>query len=233
MKKLFISILLTLMISGISYFIYVFTNIEKNHYIFKQTYISGSNISGANLFFFNNMYDMNIFFNFEKINKTIVDSYMSQEICRGILSDRIFKIPLTIIPFNTPGFIRITYELTAETMEIGTKCMNDIKKIIEKEEKRARSLVEEVMELEKINLTNSVLINEEEQVRLRNFENLISASKNINFYEISENSSYKTEARRSSLVLNIFIISFSLVFSFLYRKEIFIFTKNILSEIKK
>ena len=34
MKKLFISIILSLIISGILYFIYLFTNIEKNHYIF-------------------------------------------------------------------------------------------------------------------------------------------------------------------------------------------------------
>ena len=115
MKKLFISIILSLIISGILYFIYLFTNIEK---------------TGANLFFFNNMYDMDVFFNFETINKTIVDSYMSQEICNEIFSERIFKIPLTIIPFNSPGLKKITYELTAETMEIGTKCMNDIKKII-------------------------------------------------------------------------------------------------------
>ena len=179
------------------------------------------------------MYDMDVFFNFETINKTIVDSYMSQEICNEIFSERIFKIPLTIIPFNSPGLKKITYELTAETMEIGTKCMNDIKKIIEKEEKRARDLIEEVMNFEKNNIVDQFRMSETLKERIINFEALIAASKKVEFYEISENSSYKTEARKSSLIFNIFIISFSIVFSFLYRKEIFLFVKNILSEIKK
>ena len=141
-KKFILLIIISSIIFSISYVSYYKFKIEKNSYIHSSTYVAGVSLSAANLFF-NSQTEYNIydFFDFQKINSSILRDYKSQKICKNIFSDKIFKLPITITSNSTASFTRVTYEITSDNRETGKNCLNDIHEYVLNEDKYAKTLI--------------------------------------------------------------------------------------------
>ena len=101
-KKIILLTILTGILTLLSFFSYTFFKVERNNYIHSLSYISGESIAASNIYFFRRInVEFEKFFDFEKINEDILKDYWDQKICQGIFSDKIFKIPMTVVPFKT------------------------------------------------------------------------------------------------------------------------------------
>ncbi len=227
-KKLILLIFLSGILTLLSFFSYNFFKVERNNYIHSASYISGESIAASNIYFFERInVAFEIFFDFEKINEDILKDYWDQKICQGIFSDKIFKIPMTVVPFKTAGYTKVTFEITSDDLEIGNNCIKDIHSYVLMENSRAENLLNDLLEygIETINTDGSINYELQEKIN--------KASSEILFFQKVNESYYKTKPANRSVLLNLFIISLIISISIVYLRKIKEFLKKLSLELKK
>ena len=217
----------TLLFIG-AYFSYEKFKLEKNNYIYTSTYISGVNLSGANMFFMNYTgYELTDFFDFQKINLQIIRDYKSQEICKGIFSDRIFKIPITVLPSFTVSHQRVSYEITSDDKVAGKNCLKDIDRYIKNEDEYAFLILNEVKKYGIKFYNSDGSINYDLSNRMDDIYSRI-----VFYKKISENS-YETYPAKYSLSLSLLIICLFISSLVVYNKIILNYFKKLIFELRK
>ena len=227
-KKIILLTILTGILTLLSFFSYTFFKVERNNYIHSLSYISGESIAASNIYFFRRInVEFEKFFDFEKINEDILKDYWDQKICQGIFSDKIFKIPMTVVPFKTAGYTKVTFEITSDKLEIGNNCIKDIHEYVLMENNKAENLLNDLLEygIESNNPDGSI------NYELR--EKLNKASSEILFFKKVNESFYKTEPKKRAILLNLFIISLIISISIVYLRKIKEFLKKLSLELKK
>ena len=227
-KKIILLIFLSSIIFSISYVGYYKFKIEKNSYIHSSTYVAGVNLSAANLFF-NSQTEYNIydFFDFQKINSSILRDYKSQKICKNIFSDKIFKLPITITSNSTASFTRVTYEITSDNRETGKNCLDDIHEYVLNEDKYAKTLIVNLKDIGFNYYKADGSLNTELK------SSIISVLPKIVFFKKIDESSYETTPQKISITLNLFIISIFISILIVYFRVLFKYLKSLILELKK
>ena len=227
-KKFLLFSLISALLFLVTYFGYEKFKFEKNNFIHTSTYISGTNLSGANMFFLNYTgYSITHFFDFEKVNSAILRDYKSQVICKGIFSDKIFKLPITIIPTFTDSQQRVTYEITSDNKETGASCIKDIDRYINNENQYALLILNEVKKygIKYYNTDGSInydLSNRVDDVYSR-----------ITFFKKLNENSYEITSGKYSLGISLLIICLFISMLIVYYKTILNYIKRFIVELKK
>tara|TARA_Y100000590_G_scaffold465387_1_gene637602 strand:- start:463 stop:1155 length:693 start_codon:yes stop_codon:yes gene_type:complete len=226
-KKLAVVALLTLIFSVAGNLYYMKFKKYSNH-VHNITFVAGSSLTGANMFFVNNTdYKLSYFFDFHQINSSVLRLYKSQKMCKGIFSDRIFKLPITIVPEFSEFFQRVTYEVTSANEKIGQNCIDDIIDYIALQEKQARLILNEIKNFDLSFYTADGNINYDLS------DKIMSIIDTVTFYKIVDQGKRMVQPNVTSINFSVIIISLFISILLSYFRNIFFILKSLFSEIKK